>query len=125
MLLVLTIRAILSVLLPSGFSNRVRCLLKSLCRVQDQDDDDELDSSVLAAFGCLRAITTVLESMSTMAGIYPQLEEILFPLMFKMCSSDGQEVFEEIVEIISYFTYFSPEISPKLWMLWPRLHEVR
>jgi len=89
----------------------------------DDEDEDELDSSVLAAFGCLRAITTVLESMSSLTQLYPKLEEILFPLMYKMCSSDGQEIFEEIVEIISYFTYFSPKISPQLWMLWPRLHE--
>jgi hypothetical protein len=100
-------------------------IMADLTAPLQDEEDDELDSSVLAAFGCLRAITTVLESMSSMTQLYPQLEEILFPLMFKMCSSEGQEVFEEIVEIISYFTYFSPTISPKLWLLWPRLHEVR
>eukprot|EP00951_Prasinocladus_malaysianus_P037567 scaffold404857_cov51-Prasinocladus_malaysianus.AAC.1 len=90
----------------------------------DDDGDDDLDTSVLAAYGCLRAITTVLESMSSLTDLYPQLEEILFPLMYKMCSTEGQEVFEEIIEIISYFTYFSPKISPKMWTLWPLLHQV-
>lgn len=43
--------------------------------------------------------------------MFPQLEEILFPIMQAMCSEDGQDVFEEILEMIAYFTYFSPEVS--------------
>ena len=30
--------------------------------------------------------------------------------MQAMCSEEGQDVFEEILEMISYFTYFSPEV---------------
>eukprot|EP00873_Tetraselmis_striata_P029005 jgi/Tetstr1/449269/TSEL_036472.t1 len=92
--------------------------------IEDDDDDDDDDGAgTLAAFGCLRAITTVLESMSSMRHLYPQLEEILYPMMYKMLSTDGQEVFEEVVEILSYFTYFSPTISPRMWTLWPLLHK--
>lgn len=61
--------------------------------------------------------------MSSMRHLYPQLEEILYPMMYKMLSTDGQEVFEEVVEILSYFTYFSPTISPRMWTLWPLLHK--
>lgn len=29
------------------------------------------------------------------------------------------DVFEEVLEIVSYMTYFSPVISPNMWSLWP------
>lgn len=76
----------------------------------DEAEDDE-DIGALAAFGCLRALSTVLESVSRLPQMFPQLEEILFPIMQAMCSEDGQDVFEEILEMISYFTYFSPEVN--------------
>ena len=75
-----------------------------------EDEDD--DFGALAAFGCLRAISTVLESVSTLTHLFPQLEEILFPIMHKMCSQDGQDVFEEVLQIISYCTYFCEEVRP-------------
>jgi len=53
----------------------------------------------------------VLDSVSRLPHLFPQLEEILFPIMQAMCSEEGQDVFEEILEMISYFTYFSPEVS--------------
>ena len=64
----------------------------------------------LAVFGCLRALSTVLDSVSSLPHLFPQLEEILFPIMQAMCTEEGQDVFEEILEMISYFTYFSPEV---------------
>ena len=76
----------------------------------DEAEDDE-DIGALAAFGCLRALSTVLDSVSRLPHLFPQLEEILFPIMQAMCSEEGQDVFEEILEMISYFTYFSPEVS--------------
>jgi hypothetical protein len=29
------------------------------------------------------------------------------------------DVFEEVLEIVSYMTYFSPVISLNMWSLWP------
>ena len=52
----------------------------------------------------------MLESVSTLTHLFPQLEEILFPIMHKMCSQDGQDVFEEVLQIISYCTYFCEEV---------------
>lgn len=48
--------------------------------------------------------------------MFPQLEEILFPIMQAMCSEDGQDVFEEILEMIAYFTYFSPEVVDRSFL---------
>eukprot|EP00897_Mesotaenium_endlicherianum_P004566 jgi/Mesen1/4137/ME000218S03251 len=60
------------------------------------------------------------------------LFEIIFPLL---CYNDddsrlwvedpleyvrkGYDVFEEVLEIVSYMTYFSPTISREMWAIWP------
>lgn len=79
-------------------------------QASDEAEDDE-DMGALAAFGCLQALSTVLDSVSRLPHLFPQLEDILFPVMQAMCTEDGQDVFEEILEMISYFTYFSPEVA--------------
>ena len=61
----------------------------------------------------MTALSTVLDSVSSLPHLFPQSEEILFPIMQAMCTEEGQDVFEEILEIISYFTYFSPEVNCK------------
>lgn len=33
------------------------------------------------------------------------------------------EVFEEVLEIVSYMTFFSPKISLDMWSLWPLMME--
>lgn len=35
----------------------------------------------MAAYGCMRALSTVLDSVSSMPALFPQLEAILFPVM--------------------------------------------
>ena len=39
--------------------------------------------------------------------------------MRKMLTTDGYDVFEEMLEIVSYLTYFSPAVSQQMWTLWP------
>ena len=68
----------------------------------------------MAAYGCMRALSTVLDSVSGMSALFPELEAILFPLMQRLTSTEGQDVFEEVLELISYFTYFSPTVSAPL-----------
>lgn len=65
----------------------------------------------MAAYGCMRALSTVLDSVSSMSALFPELEAILFPLMQRLTSTEGQDVFEEVLELISYFTYFSPSVG--------------
>ena len=67
----------------------------------------------MAAYGCISALSTVLDSVSAMPALFPELEAILFPLMQRLTSTDGQDVFEEVLELISYFTYFSPGVRQK------------
>ncbi len=49
-------------------------------------------------------------SVSGLPQLLPQLEGILFPIMQRMVSTEGQDVFEDVLEIVAYFTYFSPEV---------------
>lgn len=85
----------------------------------DSDDEDDDDMSAMAAFGCLRALSTILEAVSGRAQLYPQLEEILFPVLDSLV--EESDLFEEVLELVAYFTYFSPAISDRMWSLWPKL----
>lgn len=88
--------------------------------MQSAEAEEDLDESgALAAVGCLRAISTILESVSRIPHLFPQVEPILLPIMQRMLTTDGQEVFEEVLEIVSYMTYFSETISLEMWSLWP------
>ena len=98
----------------SSNGSPVDCLKWGVCHPcqdsGDGDDGDEEGEGALAAFGCLRALSTVLDSVSTLPALFPQLEASLFPIMHRMLSTEGQDVFEEIIELVSYFTYFSPQV---------------
>eukprot|EP00899_Mesostigma_viride_P026574 jgi/Mesvir1/7100/Mv09206-RA.2 len=83
------------------------------------EEEDDMDVGMLAAVGCLRAIATILDSVSSLPALYPQLEAILMPILIRMLTSDGQDIYEEVLEILSFLTYYTPVISPDLWKLWP------
>ncbi|XP_010414101.1 PREDICTED: importin beta-like SAD2 isoform X3 [Camelina sativa] len=93
-----------------------RCLNTS-----EANDDD--DMGALAAVGCLRAISTILESVSSLPQLFVEIEPTILPIMQKMLTTDGQEVFEEVLEIASYMTFYSPTISLDIWSLWPLMME--
>eukprot|EP00798_Chlamydomonas_sp_ICE-L_P030404 gene30404-35409_t len=86
------------------------------------EEEDEDDMSSIAAYGCLKALNTLLESVNTLGELYPVLEESLFPIMQRFLSTDGQDVFEEVLEMMAYFTFYSPTISDRMWLLWPQIH---
>ena len=77
---------------------------------EGQTERDE-DEGSLAAFGCLGALSTVLESVSSLPHLFPTLEPVVFPILRQLCSQEGQDVYEEVMEILSFFTFFSPEVS--------------
>nr|GLL41506.1 importin beta-like SAD2 [Ipomoea trifida] len=86
-------------------------------------DDEADDPGALAAVGCLRAISTILESVSRLPHLFEQIEPTLFPIMRRMLTTDGQDVYEEVLEIVSYMTFYSPKISMNMWSLWPLMME--
>ena len=44
----------------------------------------------LAAVGCLRAISTILESVSSLPQLFVEIEPTILPIMQKMLTADGQ-----------------------------------
>ncbi|XP_057960269.1 importin beta-like SAD2 [Malania oleifera] len=93
------------------------------CMNTAEADDEVDDTGALAAVGCLRAISTILESVSRLPHLFVHIEPTLLPIMRRMLTTDGQEVFEEVLEIVSYMTFFSPTISMEMWSLWPLMME--
>lgn len=53
-------------------------------------DDEADDPGALAAVGCLRAISTILESVSRLPHLFPEVEPTLLPIMRRMLTTDGQ-----------------------------------
>ncbi|KAG6422846.1 hypothetical protein SASPL_113228 [Salvia splendens] len=93
------------------------------CMNTAEADEEGDDPGALAAVGCLRAISTILESVSSLPDLFIHIEPTLLPIMRRMLTTDGQEVFEEVLEIVSYMTFFSPTISLEMWSLWPLMME--
>lgn len=56
-------------------------------------DDEVDDPGALAAVGCLRAISTILESVSRLPHLFPQIEPTLLPIMRRMLTTDGQGMY--------------------------------
>ncbi|KAG5396654.1 hypothetical protein IGI04_018468 [Brassica rapa subsp. trilocularis] len=93
------------------------------CLNTSEASDDLDDVGALAAVGCLRAISTILESVSSLPQLFVEIEPTILPIMQKMLTADGQDVFEEVLEIASYMTFYSPNISLGMWSLWPLMVE--
>jgi importin-7 len=53
-------------------------------------EDEADDSGALAAVGCLRAISTILESIRRLPHLFVRIEPTLLPIMHRMLTSDGQ-----------------------------------
>jgi hypothetical protein len=70
-------------------------------------DDEADDSGALAAVGCLRAISTILESVSSLPHLFTQIEPTLLPIMHRMLTSDGQGIvfFEDRI-VFRCYHYF-------------------
>lgn len=87
--------------------------------VNESEAREEEEYGLLASIGCLRAMATILESISGLPHMYPDLEAAVFPILHKMIGEQGYDVFEEVLEILAYLTYFTPQVTPRMWELWP------
>lgn len=56
-------------------------------------EEEADDPGALAAVGCLRAISTILESVSRLPHLFIHIEPILLPIMRRMLTTDGQGAF--------------------------------
>lgn len=55
-----------------------------------ETDEEGDDPGALAAVGCLRAISTILESVSSLPQLFVHIEPTLLPIMCRMLTTDGQ-----------------------------------
>lgn len=46
-----------------------------------------------------------------MKALLPVLEDAIFPILAKCISSDGQDVLEDVLELLAYFTYFGGTVT--------------
>ena len=100
----------------------VGALAQNFLRLFEEQEDDE-DDDALAAMWVLQAISTMMEAVSEKPEVYVQMEAALMPLLHKMMGESAREYFEDVNEVLSYLTYYSPAISDELWTIFPRLHE--
>lgn len=54
--------------------------------------------SSLAAYGCLRALSTILDSVSSLPNLYPALEDALFPVLNELVTE--ADLFEEVLDLV-------------------------
>jgi len=86
-------------------------------------DADEEDSSV-AAFEVLTTIQTILDSVTEFPALYPQMEQILMPVMVKLLDNNGNaEFLEDALRIVAFITYYSPSISQNMLALIPAIYQ--
>ena len=90
--------------------------------MQDGDDDDEdEEDSGHAQMGCVRVIHEVLTSVKGMHELWPALEAQLLPLLTQMIAPEGIEFLDEILDLVLELVAGSPQVTPGLWSLLPRV----
>jgi len=90
--------------------------------IQSEDEHDtESEMGALASVGCLRAMSTIMDSVSSLPNLFPDIEKRIFPIFQYMLNERGQDIYEELMELLAYLTYYSPVLSESLWSLWEPL----
>ena len=86
----------------------------------DADVGEEGFGSLVAAAGCMRAMSTVLESVSSLPDLYGQVHDDIVPLLHKYISAEGSrlDIMEETLDVLAYFTYYAPAEAPLGDAIW-------
>ncbi|CAG9461067.1 unnamed protein product [Pedinophyceae sp. YPF-701] len=97
-------------------------LVTSYRRFITQEADEDGEDGVLSAYGCLRAMTTVLDSCGSLPWLYPNLEAVILPVVEGIVSQrDGSDTIDEGVELLTLLTYHGAKPSQACWAMWPHL----
>lgn len=89
--------------------------------VGEAEGDDE-DKS-LNAMGIIRTIVTFQRFMVESPEVMLQLEGVFLPMIQAVLRDLLLDYMEEVLEMVTTFTYCSKAISPTMWSLFPLLYE--
>lgn len=87
----------------------------------DGDDFEGYGSGTLAGYSILSAIITVLEAVSDLQELYPPLEDLLYPVLNRYLNKDGEDIFQELMGIMTRLLFYGVDVSPRMWSLYPKL----
>ena len=92
-------------------------------RLATQSGEDESGESVMAAVGCVQAITRIISSIKNNVDLLLRCEDIIYPMMLYSLTPDGMDSIEESIECIMHLAYYTPkgQLSDNMWKLFPQL----
>ena len=101
----------------------VSALAANFMRLVDESDGDDEDDTSLAAMGVMQALSTMMHSVKGKPEVFSEMEGPLLPLIRRCCHEDAQDFAEDMLEVLSYLTFYAPTISAELWTIYPLLCE--
>lgn len=75
--------------------NLAAAFWKALETQENGADEDDEGSAAITCLGALRTIATVLDAVSGQPALIPALEVHIIPILQRMLSKDGEDVYEE------------------------------
>lgn len=78
--------------------NLVGGFWRTLAAAEAAEGDGDGGDGVLECMGTLRAMATVLDAVSDVPSLFPQLEPLLLPVLQRTLRADGQDVYEEALQ---------------------------
>lgn len=97
-----------------------RNLAAAFNKCMGEEDDEDCES--LCAFGCIRAMSTLIQSVHSSTNLCSSLEELFYPVIDSIIKRENQELIEDVVDMMTFFTYYPPQISARMWSLFPKVH---
>lgn len=102
--------------------NLVTIFFKYASAAAGADEDDDSTPAAFAAYSVLRAVVMLLDSVWDSPELVPELTGLLLPLLQRYVDSEGEDMIEDLMEILTYLTSRAPTpLGQQLWSLWPQL----
>jgi len=94
-----------------------------ICQTGDFDDDDSAFTAVqiVRVFNTLTHVLAPLSKKPSGVKVYLALQETFSTVINAVLVPDGVEFYEDILDLIGALAKFSPQVSPYLWHLIPKV----
>eukprot|EP00003_Mantamonas_plastica_P027629 TRINITY_DN599_c0_g1_i3.p1 TRINITY_DN599_c0_g1~~TRINITY_DN599_c0_g1_i3.p1 ORF type:complete len:973 (+),score=438.01 TRINITY_DN599_c0_g1_i3:900-3818(+) len=97
----------------------IKRMAEELEELLKEDRDDDVAAQL--AVESLRLVRTLVAACQENEETMAEIEVILMPVLRECLMEDGMEYFDEALEIISFLTYCTPEVSDDMWDLFPMI----